>query len=593
MNPSQQTLEDKLLELETSSNIAEFEIGFKLEELRDTKIRQDACQEWQYELLAFSFQENYKDPENGWGTYFGPHSILPTNDGKMVQIPSIENVTEKTIEYWNTRAKKTKCAIFKARYLGLIWDFSEKLTKKKPDYSIAVLYCETLLEIARENTHPYSFDIIQKLERALNIAISLKKPVLVEEAKRTILNYDKSKNLQAHFWGFSFDLLIGHKKVDLSSNEEKQIINILEARLKKFRDPWSCEYAAKRLANYYQKETMQEEFLRVVKTWGNTFENAAKNRNAIASAALLEHIYHVYVRFHLKIDAKRIANMLQDLDSKLLDIMKPISVETCLDRGSIERAIEQVLEGSFEQVIERISLYYIPWHEQVKNQLFELAKQFPLSFLIESYITNSEGRYIAKIGSLLPSSSGNLDSGDLDGHIVQLMSRNMSIQSYFLSMTLEQAIEKFGLNSERILAYLFSSPVFRLSDKIILLKAIQTYLEEDYIVSIHLLVPQIEKILRNLVEEAGGAVLKARRNGGFHLKTLDELLRSEQIHQSLGEDVGLYFRVVLTDQRGWNIRNDVCHGILPQNQFTKSVADRLIHILLVLALLKPISKEEK
>jgi hypothetical protein len=81
-------------------------------------------------------------------------------------------------------------------------------------------------------------------------------------------------------------------------------------------------------------------------------------------------------------------------------------------------------------------------------------------------------------------------------------------------------------------------------------------------------------------------VLKPRQGGGFHLRILDDILRSEQVKHALGEDVALYFRVVLTDQRGWNIRNDVCHGSSPHDQLSKGVADRLMHILLVLAQLR-------
>ena len=116
--------------------------------------------------------------------------------------------------------------------------------------------------------------------------------------------------------------------------------------------------------------------------------------------------------------------------------------------------------------------------------------------------------------------------------------------------------------------------------------ATHAYLQKDFVVAIHLYVPQIEAAIRNLVELTGGAVLKARGGGGFHLRTLDELLRTEQVNEVLGKDVALFFRVVLTDQRGWNIRNDVCHGTFPHQNASRVVADRLLHLLLVLAQLR-------
>ena len=89
-----------------------------------------------------------------------------------------------------------------------------------------------------------------------------------------------------------------------------------------------------------------------------------------------------------------------------------------------------------------------------------------------------------------------------------------------------------------------------------------------------------------MVEIAGGGILKSARGGGFHLKTLDELLRAREVEGALGEDAGFYFRVLLTDQRGWNIRNKVCHGMIPPEQISKGVADRLLHVLLILAILR-------
>ena len=70
------------------------------------------------------------------------------------------------------------------------------------------------------------------------------------------------------------------------------------------------------------------------------------------------------------------------------------------------------------------------------------------------------------------------------------------------------------------------------------------------------------------------------------LKTLDDLLREETVVKVLGENVVHYFRVLFTDRRGWNLRNDVCHGITSLAAFSPQMTDRIFHALLVLALLR-------
>ena len=105
-------------------------------------------------------------------------------------------------------------------------------------------------------------------------------------------------------------------------------------------------------------------------------------------------------------------------------------------------------------------------------------------------------------------------------------------------------------------------------------------------VAAHLLVPQFEDALRNLLENIGGSVLKKGRNGDLPLKLLDDLLRDPLMNEFLGEDLMLYFRVLYTDQRGWNVRNRICHGMFSSNEFGAPITDRVVHSLLCLALVR-------
>jgi hypothetical protein len=58
-----------------------------------------------------------------------------------------------------------------------------------------------------------------------------------------------------------------------------------------------------------------------------------------------------------------------------------------------------------------------------------------------------------------------------------------------------------------------------------------------------------------------------------------------QVQLALGVNIVAYFRVLLSDGRGWNVRNNVCHGLAPVSMLTMVVADRVLHALLVLALM--------
>lgn len=134
--------------------------------------------------------------------------------------------------------------------------------------------------------------------------------------------------------------------------------------------------------------------------------------------------------------------------------------------------------------------------------------------------------------------------------------------------------------------YLYISPVFPEETKPIIKTGLKAFFEKNYVVAIHLLIPQIENSLRNLSQLIGSPIYKPHRQGGLLLKNFEELIRDEKIKEILGEDIVLYLRVLFTDQRGWNVRNIVCHGMAPLSAFDQPVADRIFHTLLLLSLIQ-------
>ncbi len=189
-------------------------------------------------------------------------------------------------------------------------------------------------------------------------------------------------------------------------------------------------------------------------------------------------------------------------------------------------------------------------------------------------IQDHKGRPVATIGGI---------EDDIEGNIIRQMSQNMYIDSFFLINSFKKASEAYEMSAQEVTEFVLKSPIFEESKKDILYAGIQAFINEDYISTIHILVPQTEAAIRTLVELMGGATLKRNRLGGLQLITFDGLLRDETVKNCFGTDSSFYFRILLTDQRGWNIRNNVCHGISPSSIFNYSTAARIMHVILCLA----------
>ena len=553
-----------------SEAVSEHNISERIRNFTKEKFGQDIPDILIWEQMAFDFIEKYPNEKSGWGTYFGPSFVLPNEEGKMVEYPSIQRITSKIISYWEKRAKESTHPIFKARYSNLVWDFSEKITGKKPHYSNAQLYIDSIIEIAERDLHKYSLDAIEKLERALSLALSINDKERINRLIEAIISYERKigEDDKPGLWGFSYEFLIKNKKVPISDDKKRAIIIDLEKRfdrLLKGNNHWAAQRAALLLVDYHSKIRKK-----ILLRYGKLIQRQAEKASPLVAGAWLEELYHLYLQYGMKDEADKISNKIRESGRKAKDELKEIKIPIKIPKNELEKYINWLTDGDLKTVLQKIAVNYIP-------------KKAPISFLSTHKIMDAEGRPVATVGS---------QEEDIDGHIVLQISQNMQISSIFLRETLNTLIDKFKLTTEKIIDYLYESPIFDERRKEFLIEGIEAYLKGNYVVSLHILIPQIEAIIRNLSEKVGIPILKPSRTGGFFYRTLDELLREKGIIKVLSEDMCLYFRVLLTDPRGWNLRNEVCHGISGPERFNQISADRIFHALLCLALVKE-KRDEK
>lgn len=539
--------------------------------------------------MAFEFVEDYPNKETGWGTYFGPMFVMNNNDGTAIESPSIKFVTPEFIEYWSKRAFESQNPILVARYSGLVWDFQNKITGIKPNHKIARLYVRALIDTSTSRIYKREVYIFKKIERALEISSALNDDDLIEKSKLSLITFEKdnSQDTKPGLWGYCFDLLIGNKKVKLSEQEEEAIITELENKLKRLTtsfdagskiDPWAAEAAADRLAQYYSKKNKSEDVRRVILKVGKAFEDIMSEASSMQASGWTEHLYRLYSKFNLKEEAAQALLKIRELGPKVSEELKPMSHSMDIPRDEIEKYVTAMTDGTIEEFLESFTFNYIPIKEEVKKQLFQLAKAAPFQFMISRALQDEKGRIVATIGSL---------ENDLEGHIVRQVSQSLTFSSLFMHLIIEKAKEKFPLTKSDILKHIENSPIIDKSRFPIIEESLNAYFRNDFLVFTHLVIPQIEEAMRNLVELAGGNVLKdSKRGGGFQLRTFDEILRDSLLVEVLGEDFATYYRILFTDQRGWNLRNNVFHGLANPTVFNNQTGHRLLHSLLCLGLIR-------
>lgn len=563
--------------------------------LSDNKI--DKPNDEQYsDLIAFEFAENCQDKEDGWGTYFGPFSILTNGEGGSNEYPSLSQVTPEMIEHWGNRAKSLNHPILITRYANLVWDFSKKVSGTNPDIDFARLTIDSSIRVPTiiyggKDGILFNYSIPNKLNRALSIAISINDSIRIKSAVDAMIAYEDRIGEDEHpaTWGFCFDNLLSNKRAGLTDELKVKIVNDLESRLERISslgetgngNRWCIEHAAMRLAQFYRKIGKLDDAKRVIIKYGEVLNSLAENSAPLIASTHLETLRNLYQQFGLNDMAKQIDIRLQVLGPKVVAEFKKVPFRYELKQEDIDAYLAEILDGDLDTVLCNISLRFIPNKERAVNSLQSIASKCPLTHSIPNQIYDHDGRLVASIDSI---------DTDLNGRLISHISQRLQFEMIFLNLALSGVIKKFDLTTDKILDIIFQSAIFEAHKRELFKAGIDAYLNDNHMVAAHLLIPQIEAGLRNLLRLADGLIYTPNKSGGFNYRTLGDLLNDgllkEIFRQIFGDDCISYFKILFTEKLGWNIRNDICHGIIRAESLQKPITDRILHVLILLSLIK-------
>ena len=203
----------------------------------------------------------------------------------------------------------------------------------------------------------------------------------------------------------------------------------------------------------------------------------------------------------------------------------------------------------------------------------------PLMSLIGVQIVDSAGRITARIGSV---------DEDAEGRLYQQLARSIGFQNFFLGYVLQKLRERFSPMIDGLLNAILESPVFLQTQRPFLEDGLKAYLEGDFLKAVHVLVPQVEQALRNLLTLIRVSPNKTVRgnSGILDVKSMGNALEDKTLRNVLPENVWRYLTVLYVERRGINLRNDLAHGLVSHSAFTQTLSDRVFHSLLVMSLVR-------
>lgn len=534
-------------------------------------------------LLAFQFLDNYSDEVSEWGGHYQPSNFINVN-GKYEPTPSPSDITVATLDYWHSQINAVSHPVIKARYTGLLYDFTYLVSGKKVSPTIVKQYANALADTIDQRLYKQTKFGIKKLGKALEIALFYNDSELQERIKKLSFELELTIPIQEQhtYNGFTFDLFIDTKKKIINLQEEGAIIDKLEQRLEYLKtiDPWATNGVAIRLAQYYNQKGIQKEVKRVISQLGYSYQLKAKSEVPIQAAGQLDELLHIYRKYQMNTEAAEVLIQIRELGKHTKDELRSIVSETTVDKTEINKFVEQVLKGSHENIFIRIILTHLPDLETSKKDLQKAAIDHPLPYLVTNILIDGKGRNTAEIGPI---------KEDFKGHLAKYSSLLLNSQSFILHFVIEGGISKGILTTETTIEFLNRSCIIEKERFDIIERGLKAFFDNDYLVFIHLMIPQFEESLRNLLEMNGGNIL-IDKSKAYQLKTFHQVLEDKIVEDAFGESNIHYFKVLFTDSRGWNLRNRVAHGMYEPELFNQQTAERLFHAILCLGMMRLIEK---
>ena len=195
------------------------------------------------------------------------------------------------------------------------------------------------------------------------------------------------------------------------------------------------------------------------------------------------------------------------------------------------------------------------------------AREFPFQYLFGSTHYSRDGRVIAKRPAAdLGAQPGGKDDPMVWSILMQHFGINMGLVVqgqviHALGTLLQEHQVTEGECCDMVAAAGLVEP-----DRVYVVgKALFAGFEQDFLAALHLLVPQVEAMVRLHLKRFGGKTTTLSLEGIETENGLSTLVELPQMHEAFGDNLTFELKAVFCDPLGPNLRNELAHGLLDSN----------------------------
>ena len=243
---------------------------------------------------------------------------------------------------------------------------------------------------------------------------------------------------------------------------------------------------------------------------------------------------------------------------------KPIDISKLIEES------EQMVRGKNTQdALRAFANLREPIHyEDLRKKAIKQLQQSPFHMLFPTTIVSKDGRAIAKTPGL------NITDGVTENEQV-ILSETIKHYLIFSDLVVQGRIIpaknilylEHRFCEQDIYSIVKQSPIIPVGREWLVTKGLYAGFENDFISCLHLLIPQIEHLVRFHLKEAGAKTTNLDINGVEHENGLSTLVDLQEMEDVFGKDLTFELKALLCSSFGPNLRNETAHGLIEQDEY--------------------------
>jgi hypothetical protein len=258
----------------------------------------------------------------------------------------------------------------------------------------------------------------------------------------------------------------------------------------------------------------------------------------------------------------------------------------------IESAIAIVKDKPLPDAIFALALFTSPVsRKSMERFVDEMAKKSPLLALITSNVVNSSGKVVAKRDSLLNGSTDQMAEAK-EAEMYHWAQTEQSILGTVVEHTRRYLLTEHNPSLRDMLEIVANNPFVPTGRELIYAQGLLSGLQGDYLIALHVLIPQIENSIRNLLTRNGVITSSLNSEGIQEEFDITKLLDMPETAKIFHEALIFGLKGTLTSKFGGNFRNLLAHGLLERGHFFSSNAVYIWWLILKICCMPIVAQQE-